>query len=188
MKYFKLQHHINAFLNTYTNPPAQLKIYCNSIDYFLNFICITIKTLQVSHPSNIFTIGILSMKTNNPQAIAKQLPLLEISNSTTELQAIAAMQIFDQFEGQLVGVTHFSGLTPWERHRQDELLFVLEGTVELTLHGEDGLQTSISSAGQVCVVPKQVWHRQRGLPTVKLMFITGETDISRDDDPTQFKP
>lgn len=124
------------------------------------------------------------MKTHNLHNIANQLNLLEISHKTTEQQAISAMQILEQFNGLMVGITYFSGLTPWERHQQDELLFILEGTVELTLYDENGPQIYMSSAGQLCIVPREIWHRQRGQPMVKLMFITGETEISHSDNPT----
>lgn len=123
------------------------------------------------------------MKFNNPQAISNELPLVEISTTTTEEEAMSAVQIFNQFEGFMVGVIHFSGLTPWECHTQDELLYVLEGAVEVILWRENGPEVVAVPTGSVCVVPKGVWHRQLPQPRVRLMFITGDTEVSKDETP-----
>ena len=123
------------------------------------------------------------MKLNDPQALSGKLPPIEISSATSEAEAMTAVQIFDQFEDLMVGVVHFSGLTPWECHTQDELLYVLGGAVEVTLWREHGPEEVVVSAGSMCVVPKGVWHRQLPKPTVRLMFITGDTEVSKDETP-----
>ena len=125
------------------------------------------------------------MKKSDPKAVAGELPLLELSTATTEAEAMAAMRVLDHFEGLMVGVTHFSGLTPWERHGQDEFLYVLDGAVEVTLWHEAGPETDMGSAGAVFIVPKGVWHRQLPKPAVKLMFITGDTEVSYEETPPQ---
>lgn len=125
------------------------------------------------------------MKVHNPKTVASELPLLDLSNPTTEAEAIAALRILDQVEGLMTGVTHFSGLTPWECHPQDELLYVLDGSVEVTLWHETNPETSIVSAGAMCVVPKGVWHRQIATPAARLLFITGDTEVSYDESPPQ---
>ncbi|MEM6253461.1 MAG: cupin domain-containing protein [Cyanobacteria bacterium P01_D01_bin.156] len=125
------------------------------------------------------------MKIHNPKTVASELPLLELSIATTEADAIAALRILDHFEGLMAGVTHFSGLTPWECHPQDELLYVLDGSVEVTLWHETDPETSIVSAGDMCVVPKGVWHRQISRPAARLLFITGDTEVSYDERPLQ---
>lgn len=125
------------------------------------------------------------MKNNDPKSVAGELPLLELSNATTEAEAMAAVRILDHFEGLMVGVTHFSGMTPWERHPQDELLYVLDGAVEVTLWDEADPETSMVEAGAMCVVPKGVWHRQLPRPVARLSFITGDTEISYDEKPPQ---
>lgn len=125
------------------------------------------------------------MKIHDPKTVASELPLLELSSAITEAEATAALRILDQFEGLMAGVTHFSGLTPWECHPQDELLYVLDGSVEVTLWHETDPETSIVSAGAMCVVPKGVWHRQIPRPAAKLLFITGDTEVSYDERPPQ---
>lgn len=124
------------------------------------------------------------MKPHDLYVLSATLPLLNVSEATTEEQAMSAVHRIAQLEGCTVGVTHFSGLTPWERHPQDELLFVLEGAVEVTVLDKDEMLNSTVNAGSVFVIPKGLWHRQLPQPTVKLMFITGETEISHEEIPS----
>jgi len=124
------------------------------------------------------------MESHDLQALSADLPLIQISKATTEEEAMAAVRGFSQFDGRMVGVFHFAGLSPWERHPdQDELLYVLDGEVEVTVLSEGGASNCTVRAGSVCIIPKGLWHRQLPKPAVKLMFITGATDVSWDENP-----
>ena len=77
------------------------------------------------------------------------------------------------------------GTSPWERHPDDdELLYVLEGEVEVTvLTQEESIQATIS-AGSVFVVPRGLWHRQTLKGRVKQLYVTpGATEHSTAEDP-----
>jgi quercetin dioxygenase-like cupin family protein len=72
-----------------------------------------------------------------------------------------------------VGVVRFTGLTPWERHPDDELLYVVEGAVDVTVLDQEGVATvSTVKAGSICVVPAGSWHRQQPRPSVALLYLT----------------
>lgn len=95
------------------------------------------------------------------------------------------MRVLGGFNQCRVGTVRFSGRTPWERHPGDELLYVVQGAVEVTVLLDDGAQQTTLSEGSVFVVPAGRWHRQAPKPVVSLMFVTPAegTDASWSDDP-----
>lgn len=60
-----------------------------------------------------------------------------------------------------LGLGRYSGASPWERHRNgDELLYVLEGDVEITLLSDAGAEErEILRTGSLFVVPRDRWHQ-----------------------------
>ncbi len=112
------------------------------------------------------------------------LPELQVTRDTTEADAMAAVRSLGSFNQATLGVTRFSGLTPWERHPDgDELLYVVEGAVEVTLLTNERALTISVATGSLFVVPRDVWHRQQARDRAALLFVTGATDISWADDP-----
>ena len=78
----------------------------------------------------------------------------------------------------------FAGRSPWELHRGDELLYVLEGQTEITLLLDEGPHTTVVRAGCLFVVPSEIWHRQVASPSVTLIAITpDDSEGSHEDDP-----
>ena len=120
-------------------------------------------------------------------AALRALPELAITSDTTEDQANAAMDLVAPFNDCMVGLVRFSGQTPWERHPHDELLYVLDGEVEVTLLADEGRTEATVAAGCLYIVPAGRWHRQLPRPAVTLLFITSAqgTDNSTADDPRQ---
>lgn len=114
----------------------------------------------------------------------RDLPELQVTRDTTEADATAAVRALGTLDTCVLGVTKFSGLTPWEHHPDaDELLYVLAGAVDVTvLTEEDTVVTSVP-AGSVFVVPRGRWHRQHARERAALLFATGATDISWAKDP-----
>ncbi|MDP3208488.1 MAG: cupin domain-containing protein [Rhodoglobus sp.] len=113
------------------------------------------------------------------------LPDLLVTPSTTESEAAAALRVLASFNRCMVGVIRFSGETPWERHVEDELLYVVEGEVDVTVLADHGAVEATIRQGSIFVVPKGLWHRQRPRPVVSLLFLTPETgtEASRANDP-----
>ena len=111
------------------------------------------------------------MEVHSITNIKNELPKLVISEAVTEEQAMASMRILGNFNQCMMGITHFSGTTPWERHEDDEFLQVLEGTVELLAVDKDKRTSKRLQAGECSVVPKNLWHRQSS-DGGKVMFIT----------------
>jgi mannose-6-phosphate isomerase-like protein (cupin superfamily) len=119
-----------------------------------------------------------------PSALAA-LPELRVSSTTTSAEAAAAIRALADFNGCMVGIVRFSGQTPWERHPGDEMLYVVDGAVDVTVMFDDGAQHTTLTTGSVFVVPSGRWHRQEPRPLVSLMFVTpaAGTDASWSDDP-----
>ncbi|USH05149.1 cupin domain-containing protein [Grimontia kaedaensis] len=71
-----------------------------------------------------------------------------------------------------VFIAHYEGKSEWERHPGDELVHVLEGqTTIFLLNGEEETPISLS-AGELVVVPENVWHRFDTPSGVKVMTVT----------------
>jgi mannose-6-phosphate isomerase-like protein (cupin superfamily) len=61
----------------------------------------------------------------------------------------------------------------WEMHPGgDEVLYLLAGAVDVVLDGSDGTRTFGLQGGQVCLVPRGVWHRLILRQPSDLLFIT----------------
>lgn len=126
------------------------------------------------------------MDSHNLSSIVAALSELQVSGDTTEADAAAAMRVLaSNFNDCLVGTIRFSGQTPWERHPGDELLYVVQGAVEVTVLLDDSAHETTVSDGSIFIVPAGRWHRQKARPTVSLMFVTPAqgTDASWSDDP-----
>jgi quercetin dioxygenase-like cupin family protein len=119
-----------------------------------------------------------------PSALAA-LAELEVSATTTPAEAAAAMRVLAGFDRCIVGTVRFSGQTPWERHPGDELLYVVQGAVDVTVMLDDGPLHASLTEGSVFIVPSGRWHRQKPSPVVSLMFVTPAegTDASWSEDP-----
>jgi quercetin dioxygenase-like cupin family protein len=115
------------------------------------------------------------MEAYDLHATLRSLPQLNITDHTTEADAGAAMRVLTLFNQCMVGMVSFSGETPWERHPDDEFLQVLEGEVFVTvLTNDGGVQETTLRAGSACVIPRGLWHKQRTIQDVKLLFVTSQ--------------
>jgi mannose-6-phosphate isomerase-like protein (cupin superfamily) len=112
------------------------------------------------------------MNTLDISTALQSLGKLDITAQTTEEVAGAAMEMLGNFNQCVAGLVSFSGATPWERHPDDEFLYVQEGTVKVTLLAEEGVGEVSLNAGSVSIVPAGLWHRQFSQSGVKLLFIT----------------
>ncbi len=101
------------------------------------------------------------------------LPELQITPQTTFVEAMAAHRMLSTFNQCQLGVVRYDGEVPWERHPDgDELLYVLEGTIAVTiLTATDSCET-LMSAGSLLVVPRGLWHRPRPQAMATLLFAT----------------
>ena len=105
--------------------------------------------------------------------LVASLPKLEISPNMTEESAMESMRFFSSFNHCTIGVVHFSGKTPWERHSDgDELLQVVSGTIEVTTVTNEGESKTSLRQGSILVVPKGLWHRQYSADGARLLFAT----------------
>ncbi len=112
------------------------------------------------------------MKKHSINKIKNEIQNLVISPSVTEEQAEASMRILQNFNQCMIGLSNFSGTTPWECHQDDEFLQVLEGKVDLIIHGQAPNTSETLEASDCFVVPKGLWHRQSSRDGAKVMFIT----------------
>ena len=85
-----------------------------------------------------------------------------------------------------VGVWH--GQTPWENHVGDEFLYILDGSVSLTLLRDDDAAHSYHlTAGQTFTVPAHVWHRSHAKDPVTMLAVLAAPHgpVSYAEDPRQ---
>ena len=124
------------------------------------------------------------MDVHDVPRLLSDLTELRISSATTDDDAIASMRLLQPFNRCDIGLVRFSGRTPWERHSEDELLYVLEGEVELTVLLDVDEERARARAGSVVVVPRNRWHRQETVTRTTLLFVTGErNETSYAEDP-----
>ena len=116
----------------------------------------------------------------------RDLPELTITANTTAEEADAACRNVGMWGERTLGVMRFSGLTPWERHPDgDELLYALDGEVDVTVLGEDGPIHGTVRAGSVFVCPRGLWHRQLPRTSATMLYgtPTKTSEVSFAEDP-----
>lgn len=90
-----------------------------------------------------------------------------------------------------IGVSRFSEKSRWERHpAADELLYLLDGDMEVTTLTSAGPTVSTVHAGSIFICPRALWHRIDPLSPVSLLFATpGEgTELSAAEPAVAFSP
>jgi mannose-6-phosphate isomerase-like protein (cupin superfamily) len=125
------------------------------------------------------------MNAINIESFLKSVDRLEITEQTTSDDAGAAMKILGNFNQYMLGLVSFSGLTPWERHPDDELLHILAGEVDVAILADNGPSKVTLQAGSIFVVPGGLWHKQDARKGVKLLFVTSQAgnEASDSEDP-----
>jgi mannose-6-phosphate isomerase-like protein (cupin superfamily) len=113
------------------------------------------------------------MDVHDLAALLPTLPELHITPQTTFAEAMAAHRMLSSFNQCQLGVVRYEGEVPWERHPDgDELLYVLEGTIVVTILTEATASETLLSAGALLVVPRGLWHRPRPQALATLLFAT----------------
>ncbi|MEM7272405.1 MAG: cupin domain-containing protein [Actinomycetota bacterium] len=94
-----------------------------------------------------------------PEAFANLPPVAAGTPPVVPDEVENAFAMLSEFGNGGVFATSFSGKTPWERHRGDELVLVIEGQGELILLIDDEEERRELSKGQLIIVPEKTWHR-----------------------------
>lgn len=108
-------------------------------------------------------------------------PELVCGPSTTRRELAATWQDFGMFNGHAIGGRKFRGTSPWERHPGgDELLYVTDGSVEITLLLAEVDLRLVLNPGEMLVIPHGVWHCQKAEQSVCIWGVTatGDDEIS----------
>jgi quercetin dioxygenase-like cupin family protein len=125
------------------------------------------------------------------RATLDRAPELIISSTTTAQEADAAFPTIAKFANYTLSGGRFAGLTPWERHPDgDEMLYALEGGVDVTVLTARGPVERTIPEGSVFICPQGLWHRQRsqGLATMLYATPTETSEHSFADDPRAGAP
>lgn len=101
-------------------------------------------------------------------SLAETMPTLDLSRRPTHEEAMASLRVLDTLNGCRLQLARFSGQPPWERHVQDELIYVLDGRVEVRLLGESEQRVDLGP-GSLFVVPAATWHRSNASPHVTVL-------------------
>lgn len=81
----------------------------------------------------------------------------------------------ERIDGYSIGVAHMTQNAPHggEVHPDgDEILYLISGRVDVTLEEESGDRLLELSPGDMCVVPKGLWHRVDIREPSHLVFLT----------------
>ena len=114
----------------------------------------------------------MSLETHDLAALAAALPTLDLATGPTYEQAMASMASLGALGGLRLGVARFRGQPPWEKHPDDELIYVLDGAVDVTLLEDSGPSTVTLEAGALFVVPAGTWHRSSAPESVTSLVAT----------------
>ena len=105
-------------------------------------------------------------------ALTTSMPTLDLARRPTREEAMASMVDLGALNECKLFVARFSGSPPWERHPDDELIYVLDGHVEIRVLTEPE-ETRVSlSAGSLYVVPRNTWHRSNASDRVTVLGAT----------------
>jgi quercetin dioxygenase-like cupin family protein len=104
--------------------------------------------------------------------------------------SVMEMRAFGSFNRCTLGVFRFpKGQAPWERHPDDdELLYLLDGEMELTILNDGGPTRTTLRAGSLFVMPQGVWHRPHGTVAGSVLFAVSRTEHSNAEDPRLTAP
>ena len=125
-------------------------------------------------------------ETHDLRAALREVPHLTITESTTGEEADAAVRHVARLDELSLGVMSYTGQTPWERHPGgDELLFALDGEVEVTVLTDDGPVRETVRKGSAFVCPRGLWHRQLARESVSMLYgtATETSEFSFAEDP-----
>jgi PhnB protein len=126
------------------------------------------------------------LEVHDLRAALREASHLNITEATTEEEANAAVRNVAKMDQLTLGVMSYTGLTPWERHPDgDELLYALDGELEVTLLTDDGSVHETLRAGSAFVCPRGLWHRQLARKSVSMLYGTAieTSEVSFADDP-----
>lgn len=92
---------------------------------------------------------------------------------TTDEESAPAFATLSDYRDGGIYVGHYAGNSEWERHPQgDEIVYVLEGATRLFLLVDDREEGHDLKAGELMVVPRNIWHRFETPDGVKIMAVT----------------
>ena len=123
---------------------------------------------------------------STPISLANEFDKLQFVGGRTPSSSEAELQsAFAQLAGYRDGgifIGHYAGDSAWERHSQgDEIVYVVEGETTLTLLSDNGEISHSMRAGEMLIVPQNVWHRFETPEGVKILTATPQpTDHSVD--------
>lgn len=114
------------------------------------------------------------MTFSNLAAVGADLTPLDVTPVAGDASGTDGLRFLGAFNQCAVGLVRFAGETPWERHQDDELLSVLDGEVLVSVEIDGRVETCQLRAGDLCIVPKTAWHKQK-TAGVTLLFVTSQT-------------
>jgi mannose-6-phosphate isomerase-like protein (cupin superfamily) len=126
------------------------------------------------------------MQVHDARATLAAAPVLDVTANPSRDQVSSTLRTFGHLDSYTISGRRFRGTSPWELHpTEDELLYVIDGEMEVTLLGDDGPFTVSLASGCLFVVPKGTWHRQFARETVMSWGVTAtqSDQISFADDP-----
>lgn len=89
-----------------------------------------------------------------------------------------ANESLGSFDSASIGIGRYvPGASPWERHNNgDELLLVLDGTVQIEVLAGDSSFRTMLSEGSLFTVPRGEWHQLVAEAPVHILYVSPSDD------------
>lgn len=122
------------------------------------------------------------MLKSEPSNIAGEFSKLTFLNGrapeTTDEEAKDAFALLSEYRDGGIYIAHYSGFSEWEKHSNgDEFVQVLDGKTTLIPLVNNQEQRNSLGAGEMLVVPKDIWHRFEAPDGVKILTITPQPTL-----------
>jgi len=109
---------------------------------------------------------------------------LKVKNVFDELNKVDESTFLEllPFNNTHLGAVSIAGESPiWEMHPDtDELFYILNGTLQINLLTETGVEMVQASASDSLVVPQGYWHKLNALDGAKFIYLTPGESIHSD--------
>jgi quercetin dioxygenase-like cupin family protein len=104
--------------------------------------------------------------------------------TSTDAERAGAFGNVAPYRDGAIFTAKFAGRSAWERHPDDEIVYIADGVTTLHLITSEGRQSLSLRAGMLTIVPKDAWHQFEAPDGVSVMTATPQpTEHVRKDVP-----
>src|SRR5476651_1620127 len=95
-----------------------------------------------------------------------------LTPQTTRAERKGSAAQLPRYRDGILLLSKSAGTGHWETHPEDELLYVLDGTMTVDILVQNTVQSFAVGAGMIAVVPPAAWHRVHSADGVAVVSAT----------------